>query len=242
MYQKRFYRELFKNELVMFELCVGQTDLVIGCEKDLSKTAESHLRKVRSIITAHIEKQPVFEKALKPIEPNPDYDQVINEMILAGIAAGTGPMAAVAGTVSQYIGERLVEFSKQVFIENGGDIYFASSEDRTIGIYAGDSPFSNKIGIKLTADRFPLGICTSSGTVGHSLSFGKADAVTVISKNTALADAVATAAGNVVKNPEDIKKALDFAMGIDGVDGILAIAGDKVGAAGSIELAALQKQ
>lgn len=239
MYQKRFYRDLFKNELIMLELCIGQTDLVIGCESDLAKVAQRHLRKVRSIIMQHIKENPLFEKTLKPMETHPDYNQVINEMILAGISAGTGPMAAVAGAISQYIGERLLKISSQVFIENGGDIYFASSKQRIIGIYAGESPLSNRIGIKISADMFPIGICTSSGTVGHSLSFGSADAVTVISKKTALADAVATAAGNIVKKPEDIKKALNFGMGVKGVDGILVIVNDKIGAAGSIELAAL---
>jgi hypothetical protein len=61
----------------------------------------------------------------------------------------------------------------------------------------------------------------------------------VVSKNAYLADAVATAAGNMVKESKDIKKALDFASGIEGVDGIVAIIGDRIGAAGRIELVAL---
>lgn len=239
MYQKRFYRNMFKNELVMFEICIGQTDLLIGCDSDLTKTAERLVRKVRSTISSHIDNHPFFEKTLEPVESEQGHHKVIMEMIQAGKLAGTGPMAAVAGAVSQYVGEGLLKFSKQVFIENGGDIYFASDRDRVVGIYAGGSPLSNKVGIRIAKGMFPVGICTSSGTVGHSLSFGRADAVTVVSKNAYLADAVATAAGNMVKGPEDIKKALDFASGIEGVDGIVAIIGDRIGAAGQIELAAL---
>jgi hypothetical protein len=223
----------------MFEICIGQTDLLIGCDSDLSKTAERLVMKVRSIIASHIEKHQIFEKSLEPVNPDPAYHKVINEMIEAAAPAGTGPMAAVAGAISQYVGEGLLKFSRQVFIENGGDIYFASDSDRVIGIYAGGSPLSNKVGIKLSKDIFPAGICTSSGTVGHSLSFGRADAVTVVSKNAYLADAVATATGNMVKESKDIKKAVDFASGIEGVDGIVAIIGDRIGAAGRIELVAL---
>ncbi|MBI5124137.1 MAG: UPF0280 family protein, partial [Candidatus Omnitrophica bacterium] len=81
-----------------------------------------------------------------------------------------------------------------------------------------------------------LGVCTSSGTVSHSLSFGKADAVSIISDNTALADAAATAAGNLVKNKDDIEKGIERARSIEGVKGVLIIAADRMGSWGSIKL------
>ena len=89
-------------------------------------------------------------------------------------AAGVGPMASVAGAMAQAVGITLKQFSDSVIVENGGDCYLDLSEETTVGIFAGpDSPFTGKIAIKLGPERFPIGICTSSGTVGHSLSFGK---------------------------------------------------------------------
>ena len=131
--------------------------------------------------------------------------------------------------------------SPAIIIENGGDCYLDLEEDIKVGIFAGpDSPFTGKIGLRFTADRFPLGICTSSGTIGHSLSFGKADAVTVVSRDAALADAAATALGNLVQTPRDINKALDLAPSIPLIDGVLIIIKDKIGMWGDLELFAIQ--
>ncbi len=226
----------------MFNVCVGETDLMIGCDTDLSPEALRFVRRARSIVNRHIAIYPDFQSSLEPLKVNTAYDKLINDMITAGISAGTGPMAAVAGAVAEYVGSELMKISRQVFVENGGDIFFASSKDRSISIYAGESILSNKVAIKIKADKFPLGICTSSGTVGHSFSRGKADAVTVVSKDAALADAVATAACNRIQTYHDIASALDFAVDIEGILGATAILGEKLGAAGDIELAPIAEQ
>ena len=242
MYQKRSYRSLFSNELVMFDVCVGETDLQIGCTRDLTALALAGVRKARSILNHYIDKYPVFLTTLAPMPVDGSAPILIQTMQKAGKAAGTGPFAAVAGAIAQYVGEILLEESGQVFVENGGDIFMASESERTIGIYAGKSPLSNRIAIRINERQFPLGICTSSGTVGHSLSFGKADAVTVLSRDAALADAVATATANRISTNADIEPALSFAMGIEGITGVLAIIGDRLGALGNIELAKVSNQ
>jgi len=111
-----------------------------------------------------------------------------------------------------------------------------SLEKRTVSIFAGDSPLSGKIGVEIEAEDTPLGICTSSGTVGHSVSYGKADAVVVLSKSASLADAAATAIANLVAVPDDFEKAFRKAEVIEGVSGLLVIKGDKAGAWGNIRL------
>jgi ApbE superfamily uncharacterized protein (UPF0280 family) len=148
-------------------------------------------------------------------------------------------MAAVAGAMAEWVAKDLLSLSKEVIIENGGDIYLATSKERRIGIYAGDSPLSLKIGIVIRPEENPIGVCTSSGTVGHSLSFGKADAVCILSKSAALADAVATAVGNVVQEKKDIEYGLDMARGIEGVLGVLIIVGEKMGVWGNVTLTQL---
>jgi ApbE superfamily uncharacterized protein (UPF0280 family) len=92
------------------------------------------------------------------------------------------------------------------------------------------------VSIKVRKEEMPLGVCTSSGTVGHSLSFGCADACCVKSGSAALADAAATAIGNIVKSEKDIQNGLTTGMKIEGVLGIVIIIGGQLGAAGDIEL------
>ncbi|MCA1989441.1 MAG: hypothetical protein LDL07_09915, partial [Desulfarculus sp.] len=85
----------------------------------------------------------------------------------------------------------------------------------------------------------PLAVCTSSGTVGHSLSLGRADAATILAKDAALADAAATALGNRVRTAADLATALDWAQGVPGVLGALVIKGSQLAAWGEVELVRL---
>jgi ApbE superfamily uncharacterized protein (UPF0280 family) len=153
--------------------------------------------------------------------------------------AGVGPMAAVAGAIAEAIGRDLLAFSPEVIVENGGDIFLKISKKRLVGIYAGQSSFTKGIALEIMPRETPLGICTSSGTVGHSLSLGSADAVTVLSPSAALADAAATALCNVVKAKDDIPQAIEKAQGIEGLRGVIVIAGDEIGVWGRVKIVPL---
>ena len=124
---------------------------------------------------------------------------------------------------------------KDVIIENGGDIFLKTRKTRTIGIYAGKSKLWNTLKLKVSPKDTPIGVCTSSGTVGHSLSFGCADSVIILSKNTALADAVATAVGNMVHTKKDLQKAVDFARVIKGIVGVVIILKNNMISWGKVE-------
>jgi ApbE superfamily uncharacterized protein (UPF0280 family) len=148
-----------------------------------------------------------------------------------------GPMATVAGAFAEFVGKDLLKFSSEIIVENGGDIFLKTAKSRLVGVYAGEnSPLTGKIALKIEPADTPLGICTSSGTVGHSLSFGKSDAVVVLAPSAALADAAATAIGNIVKAETDIEIALEFARGVSGLVGVAVIINDKMGVWGKVNL------
>jgi hypothetical protein len=157
-------------------------------------------------------------------------------MYSASEKANVGPMASVAGAIAEYIGGELMQRSEEVIVENGGDIFLKLSEPGVNSIFAGTSPFTGKIGLRIEPKKTPLAICTSSGTVGHSYSQGQADAVVITSQDTSLADAVATGAANLIKSDEDFQSALEYAQGIQGVLGIVLVWQDKLAAQGDIEL------
>ena len=81
-----------------------------------------------------------------------------------------------------------------------------------------------------------MGICTSAGTYGHSYSAGRADAAVVLAANTCLADAVATAMGNRVRDPNDAEAAVDFALRITGILGAVVVIGDTLAVRGDVQL------
>jgi hypothetical protein len=237
-YKKRSYRELTKDsDLVGQEIVVKETDLFIFAEKDIKSAAEEIVKKYRTEIEKYIKHRPEFMASLEPISQDSKASDIVKEMIRATELAGVGPMASVAGAIAEFTGNELLAYSKEIIIENGGDIFIKSNKARRVAVYAGDSPFSNKIFIKIKPEDAPIGICTSSGTVGHSLSFGKADACVIIAKSASLADAVATAVCNRIKEKKDIAPSLEFAISIKGVRGAVVILGKDLGSIGNIELA-----
>lgn len=237
MFEARDYRNHMKTEeLQSFNVTIEESDLQISAEYDLTVEAKILLAKYRHEIKNYIKKYPEFLTSLKPLRPRAGATRIIKEMCDAGILANVGPMAAVAGAVSKYIGKELLKYTNEIIVENGGDVFIKPKKQRKVAIYAGKSVFSNRIGISIPYDAGEYGICTSSGTVGHSLSFGKADAAVVLSKDAVIADAAATATGNVVTSTEDIEKGLETAMAIPGVEGAVIIVGDRIGAYGLVNI------
>lgn len=238
MHQQRFYREeMYAKGLVSFEIKLKETDLHISAEKDLSNEAMEAVKIYRKDLEDFIERHPVFKDTFKPYAVPDDAPQIIKDMAEAASRVNVGPMAAVAGAIAERVGRDLLKLSKQVIVENGGDIFIETSVPRSIGIFAGSSPLSNKIAINIRPEQTPLGVCTSAGTVGPSVSLGAADAVVVLSKWAALADAAATAIGNRVHQKEDIDQALKYAQEIEGILGVLIIKEDKMGAWGEVDIA-----
>jgi len=237
MYEKRTYRNLVKtDDLIKFEVIVKETDLLVRAERDLSKETRESVLKYRHQLETYIGMNPRFQQSLVPLADDPHAPEIVREMIRTSQLARVGPMAAVAGAMAEMVSRDLLKLSKEVIVENGGDIYLATSKERTIGIYAGNSALSLKIGIVISPEETPLGVCTSSGTVGPSLSLGKANAVCLLSRSAALADAAATAVGNVVKEKKDIELGLETGREIEGVLGTLIIVEEKMGVWGNIKL------
>jgi len=235
--QHRTYRHWIKDgDLVSFRAAVGETDLYLRAQRSLKQEAMKAILEYRTLLEQYIEHHPHFLNALEPLPVVEDAPQIVREMAEAAQKAGVGPMAAVAGAIAEGVGRELMRFSSEVIVENGGDIFLNIQRRRTVGVYAGESPFTGGIALEIEPEETPLGICTSSGTVGHSLSFGRADAVIVLSPSAALADAAATAVGNLVKEAGDIPMGIEFAQGIAGLSGLLIIKGDKMGAWGQVKL------
>jgi ApbE superfamily uncharacterized protein (UPF0280 family) len=240
MYEPRTYRHWIRNdELVSFTAVVKETDLFIRAQSDLKKQALDSIIKYRAEIERYIEKNPLFHTTLEPYPVEDDAAPIVKSMGNAAAVAGVGPMAAVAGAIAEYVGKDLLPMSPEVIVENGGDIFANIKKMRRIGIYAGDSPFTGKIALEIEPEDTPIGICTSSGTVGHSLSFGSANAVLILSCDTALADAIATAVGNTIKSALDIDAGLEQVKAIKELIGTVIIKDDKIGVWGDIKLVSL---
>jgi ApbE superfamily uncharacterized protein (UPF0280 family) len=243
MYQPRTYRSWVQDkDLVSYSIIVGETDLYVRTSSDLKDRVLLSVNKYRKQIEEYISFQPEFATSLKPLKISDNCPEIVKAMTYSSQKFLVGPMAAVAGAIAEFVGKDLSVFSDEVIIENGGDIFMLSKKDRIVAIYAGDSPLSGKYGIAIKGEDTPLGICTSSGTVGHSLSFGKADAAVTLADSASLADAAATAIGNMVKCKDDINPALDYAKCNGLLKGVIIIKDDNMGVWGDIELCELPEK
>jgi ApbE superfamily uncharacterized protein (UPF0280 family) len=196
----------------------------------------------RGLLEKHIERYPEFSTSLIPVPAPAGVHQIVKDMSEAAQKAGTGPMSAVAGAMAEYISRDLLEKFEvdEVIVENGGDIFMKLTSPVIISVYAGDSPLSEKIALHIKPEDTPLSVCCSSGTVGHSLSFGIADACTIACLSGALADAYATAFCNEVKNSDQVQQVTEMALQKAEIISIVIIAGDKAGLGGTIEIKMLQ--
>ena len=240
MYEPRTYRHWVKgSDLVSFDVEVAQTDLYIRSRLNLRNKALNSVLKHRASLEAYIERHPLFLTTLTPYQAEAEAPAIVKEMARVSQLTGVGPMAAVAGAIAEAVGRDLLAFSPEVIVENGGDIFLKTSRKRLVGIYAGQSSFTKKIALEIMPRETPLGIGSSSGTVGHSLSLGSADVAIAVSASAALADAAATALGNIVKAADDIPETIEEAQGIEGLRGVVIIVGDKMGIWGKVKIVSL---
>ena len=232
----RLYRHVMQpQDVTGYQVQVAESDLMVFTQGDYSNETLKWLFIYRRQIEDFIEKNPEFLTSFEPVEVPKEAPPIVRDMARAAQDAGVGPMAAVAGAIAQHVGKKLALHSEEVLIENGGDIYIKGKNTREIMIYAGNSPYSMRVALRVQPEG-EISVCTSAGTNGHAKSLGKADAAVAISPNAALADAAATALGNRVKSECDIASCLSWAATIPGVSGCLLIVGDRLGAWGDVQL------
>ena len=237
-YLRRFYRENMRAEgLVSFAVTIKESDLFIWAERDLSAEARDSLARHRADLEDFIARQPRFGTSFGPYEVSEESPPVVTIMAAAAARAGVGPMAAVAGAIAELVGKDLAPLSPEIMVENGGDIHIRSARPRRVGVFAGNSPLSGSLTLRISPTPGEgLGVCTSSATVGPSFSAGSADSALVVAESASLADAAASALGNRAKTPEHIEEALNGVAAIAGVIGCLVIIGESLGVRGDLEL------
>jgi ApbE superfamily uncharacterized protein (UPF0280 family) len=237
-YEPRWYRDRqHPADLVTFGVAVKETDLWISADRNLEDEALAAIKEQRHDLETYIARDRVFLTTLKPHPVPSTAPPIAQDMARAAAAAGVGPMAAVAGAMAEAVGRRLLDHSRHVLVENGGDIFLASAGERVLEVLVTEkSPFYKKLFIRVPPAPDGMGICTSSGLIGPSLSFGKSEAALVMAPDAALADAAATAVGNLVTDEAAVDRALAFARSVPGVTGALVVIGEKVGMWGSVEL------
>ncbi len=236
MYTRRYYRGWTANgKLFSWKTVHGESDLEVHAAKPMKDFAAKALYRCRIELEAHISAFPVFRESMVPVHTSPE-SCIARYMEMAADAFGTGPMAAVAGAVAQGVGEQLRHFSSTVIVENGGDIWAVHPGRLRFLVYPGvASPFGGKLTFSVDCSR-GMAICTSSGRMGPSLSLGRADSVTALHPSGAMADAAATALGNLVHSEADVHRVIALESCRRRLSGLIVCAGDCIGVWGNTRM------
>jgi len=221
-----------------------ESDVTIISESKIAiREAKRSLLDNRKILEKYLKKNNTFLTSFSPIKITTEFE-IINLMSTASVLCDVGPMAAVAGAFADIMLNRMKMRdnpdylpAKIALVENGGEIAIDSERDMKIALFAGYNELNLNIGFLIERKDCPLGIGTSSATIGHAISLGQADAVTIFARDATLADAAATRIANLVKGVDvekSIKNALDAVEDIDGVYGAFISRENKVGQVGKL--------
>lgn len=229
-----------------FQVVIGETDLRITCAADAPETlpdlAAQKVTELRGLISAWSTLYPAFRHSLTPVPlpPGASPPECVRRMSLAAVRAGVGPFAAVAGTIAQMVLETLRPFSPDLLVENGGDIALISSRDRLVGLLPHPEA-GVLLGLKIAGGPDLVGLCASSATIGHSLSFGVGELAVVRARDASLADALATTFCNGLTSPEAVPGLLRRAKKLAraGLGGVFLQCGEAMGLWGDMELEAV---
>ncbi len=245
-----------------FQLVLGESDLRIIADvpqgesvHGLAKAMLKTLEQLRADIQSWARLYPEFQKSLAPLDAPSKAPEIVRRMYDGASLAGVGPFAAVAGTVAHMLAEAHSAVIPNLIIENGGDVYMFSTKERVVALLAEPEPAQNDLvqlsaeqggpsiptllGLRFEAKDFPLALCASSATIGHSLSLGRGELAVVRAVDGATADAVATALGNRLRGASSVQQALDFGQSIKGVEGLFVQCDAHMGIWGQMELVAV---
>ena len=211
------------NDLANFEIQEKETHLKVFAERDLADKALAALFAIRSDLENYLKLDPRFKEAYSPHNVPWKSTQIIKNMAWAARRARVGPMASVSGAVGELIGKELLKLSREIIIINGNDVFVKSDSEREIPI-----PNTNYL-LKVDPRECPLAISTLT-------NLGTAESLVVKAKSGALADAAATAIGNVLRDPIEYDDVMKLAKKIRGLKGVLFVKGDFLGAIGRMDI------
>ena len=211
------------------------SDLYVASDKDVAAYIAGYLVKFYTAIETVIDKNPVFLKALSPVALPGEYAPVIGQMLAKSRQFKVGPMAAVAGAVCDYLGQKTGTRCSELIIENGGDTYIKSSQDITAQVFTANSKLTNNINLHIPHQITPCGLCCSSGKFGHSFSMGK-QILLCFSYHCHAADCCGYCYGNCISSPEHVERAIEKFKSQKGILGLLALKDKTIGIWGQVQL------
>jgi len=212
---------------------VGETAATIASEGEYFGAALEAMKDARRQVQREISANQYFLTSLEPVDCSPTAGPVPRGMCDAARLAGVGPMAAVAGAIAHAALDAMIrQGCEHGWVDNGGDVALVLREPITLEVFS--EPLAEEtVALELEPAGRVMSVCSSSGRLGSSISLGDSDVALAIAESGCLADALATAVGNRVRDRDSLRTCFrpfeeieGFIAGLAMIDGATAMCGD----------------
>lgn len=223
-----------KRKAESFDVRIQDMVLRITAPPDYYEEARASAMGFWEQLQAYGIRNPEFRTSKRPLAEVPeDAPEVVRRMVEIATGVGVGPMFTFPGALTDHVAATLSRFVPELVIVNGGDYYIAARKASKLTVYQRDG---QPMSVVIRPERCPMGVYTTMGAMQTPAD--TADGVVVLADSCILADAAAAAVMAILKRPESFGGALTFLRHLQGVHGGIVIHEERIGVAGSVEIAA----
>jgi ApbE superfamily uncharacterized protein (UPF0280 family) len=155
----------------------------------------------------------------------------VREIVAAARRAGVGPMYSFQGAVTDHVGRFLAREASEVTVNCAGDYFILGRRRQKLTVLR--RPDGSTVAVVVPPSRQGVGISMTVGR-GHAA----VDGLAVLADSCMLADAAAAGVQAILPKDGGFRSCLAYLRQVRGVLGGLVVVGDRIGVAGSVEIAA----
>jgi hypothetical protein len=223
--------KLLRRKPRSFDIQVQDMVLHISASTDFNEESRAAALSFWEQLQAYALRNPHVRTSKRPMEEPEDAPTIVRELIRAARTAGVGPMYSFQGAVTDHVGRFLTQSARDVTVACGGDYFIAAKKRQKLTVFRG-----------LTGDSLALVVPPTHEGVGVSTSAGRGrvaiDGLVVVASSCMLAEAAAAGVEAILPKEHGFRAALSYLKKVPGVLGGVVIAGEAIGVAGGVELAA----
>ncbi len=223
--------KLLKRKPRSFDIQVQDMVLHISASTDFNEESRAAALSFWEQLQAYALRDPAVRTSKRPIEIPEQAPAIVRELVRAARTAGVGPMYSFQGALTDHVGRFLTRSTRDVTVACGGDYFIAAKKRQKLTIFRGLTGGSLAVVVPPTAQG--VGVSTSAGRGRTAI-----DGLVVVASSCMLAEAAAAGVEAILPKDHGFRAALSYLKKVPGVLGGVVIAGDAIGLAGGVELAA----
>jgi ApbE superfamily uncharacterized protein (UPF0280 family) len=181
-------------------------------------------------------RNPGFQSSKRPFSVAADAPPIVQKMAALSARAGVGPMFTFQGALTESVGQAMSRSIAEINVVCGPDHYIVARKRSRLALDQRAGRKKGEVGIVVKPELGPHGVHISLGN--HGGRGHRQDGVVIVATSCILADAAAAGVTAILAKPNSFRAALAYLQRMKGIHGAMLLRGERIGMAGSLELAA----